>query len=112
VLLTSIMFTIVPAAAVVSHVNNVPVVLGLLACCMMPALLQYFCKHLRFCWRRLYCFGGPEAACIPAVACDPVVVGGHNFAVIPAVAYCCHHCCACGATAVACIPALAGVPRS
>jgi len=32
-LLTSMMFTIVPVAAVISHVNNVPVVVGFSACC-------------------------------------------------------------------------------
>jgi hypothetical protein len=31
-------------------------------------------------------FCSPEAACIPGVACFPVVVDGHPFGVIPAVA--------------------------
>ncbi len=66
------------AAAVISDVNSVP------AYCSQ---LHYFCKNPCFCCC-LYCVGGPVVAFIPAVACFPAVVNGHDIAVILAVTCC------------------------
>jgi hypothetical protein len=85
--LTSIMLLLSQLLLSVSHVHNVPVVVGLLAC---------WCRLYHSTFASIYAFAGVISTVLavlrllvinPAVACVFVVVGGHNFAVIPAVAY-------------------------
>ncbi len=69
--------------------------------------LHCFSKHHCF-WCHPYCVGSHVVAFIPAVACVPAVVSGHDIAVVLNVACCCRYCCSL-CTAVACIQTVAGI---
>jgi len=66
-----------------SAVDAVMFLLSLLLLASLYAVAGFtvFCKHPCFYWRP-YCVGGPVVAFIPAVACVPAVVSGHDIAVI------------------------------